>query len=158
MLQHRVAQCERERDQAQADTADMRLRHARATVRLFTLESEYHSAIADVTDLRLRHGRLATRFYTMEAEYRAAPQVADREAALERQLEQLRGAERQQQALEQELVRLRSTLAAWIPMMAPPAPSSIPRPPSSPWYRRFWFGLIGKDVRAAEWTASQHSH
>ena len=158
LLQHRVAQTERERDQALADIAELRLRHARSTVRLFTLEAEYQSALVVATDLRLRHARLATRFHTLEREYRAAPQVSDREITLERQLDQVRGAERRQQAMEQELVRLRSTLATWIPLVAPPAPGSIPRSPSAPWYRRLWFGLIGKDVRTAEWSASRHLH
>ncbi|MGI8916924.1 MAG: hypothetical protein ACR2JY_24660 [Chloroflexota bacterium] len=73
------------------------------------LERERDIALADTADLRLRHARPSARFYTLEAEWRAA----------------------------------RSAPAA------PALTISV-----VPWYRRFWLGLIGKEVRAAEWHAA----
>ena len=129
-LQHRVAQRERELDQALTDSAD----------------------------LRLRLTRLATRFYTLEAACRpavAAPQTKDLESLLQRQLDCLNSAEQRNSVLGQELVRLRGAMDALLHSAA--TPSVAPKSSSAPWYRRFWFGLIGKDVRAAEWTASQRA-
>ena len=44
LLQHMVEERERERDVALADTADLRLRHARLSARFYTLEAEWRAA------------------------------------------------------------------------------------------------------------------
>ena len=123
--------------------------------RVIQIERERDQALADAGELRLRLSRLATRLYTLQAERQAHPpaeQPNELEAILE-QLKRLQGAEQHTQALEQELVRLRATVGA-LTHLATPKSAIVPASPR-PWYRRFWFALIGKDVRAAEWSASQ---
>lgn len=125
--------------------------------RIIQVEQERDQALADTDELRLRLSRLATRLYTLEAERRAHPPTAhsDELEAIVEQLKRLQGAERHNQALEQELVRLRATVGA-LTLLAAPQTVAVPASPR-PWYRRFWFALIGNDVRAAEWSASQHA-
>lgn len=125
--------------------------------RVRQVEQERDQALAEAGELRLRLSRLATRLYTLEAEHRSHPpagQADELEAILE-QLKRLQGAEQHNQSLEQELVRLRATVGA-LTHLATPQPVTVPAPPA-PWYRRFWLALIGKDVRAAEWSASQQA-
>jgi hypothetical protein len=121
------------------------------------VERERDQALADTDELRLRLTRLAARLYTLEAERQVQPPTApasELEAIVE-QLKRLRGAEDHNRALEQELVRLRATVGS-LTLLAAPQSVAVAAPPR-PWYRRFWFALIGKEVRAAEWGAPQQA-
>lgn len=80
-------------------------------------------ALADAAELRIRCARLSARLYTLEAQRRPP-----------------------------EVIVVDPPEPVGPP---PPAPTvAVPGSPRAPWYRRFWFALIGKDVRAAEWSAS----
>ncbi|HEV7215110.1 MAG TPA: hypothetical protein VGP33_08275 [Chloroflexota bacterium] len=124
---------------------------------MLQVERERDQALADTDEIRLRLSRLTARLYTLEAERQAQPPTAPANEleAIAEQLKRLQGAEEHNRALEQELVRLRATVGS-LTLLATPPSVAVPTSPR-PWYRRFWFALIGKEVRAAEWGTPQQA-
>jgi hypothetical protein len=129
-LQQEIARSERERDAALADTAELRLRHARQTARLYLLEATRHPAEEEAPDRALA-------------------------TVLQSHLARFSAIERQNEALGQALALLHGDLKR-VTALAPSDPTGLlPSAPSAPWYRRFWLAIIGKDARTGEWSASQ---
>lgn len=144
------------RRQAALQAATLRIRHLQEAVAM--RERERNAALADTAELRLRHARLTTRLYMLEAERHTAAAespVQTLAAILQSHLDRFSGIERQNEALGQALVLLRGDIAG-LAHPALPDPAAVPPAATAgPWYRRFWLALIGKDARTAEWSASQ---
>lgn len=110
---------------------------------------ERDQARLDVTDLRVRHVRLSIQLLILQTERRTTAEVASDHQA---QLERFRLLEERNRVLEQDIARLRGAIETLAQVGSQPSPT-VKAPKRVPWYRRFWFAVIGKDARAAQWSA-----